>query len=314
MTTRPAKPVGTTRPVGTVRTVGFAGLGVMGLPMAVNLANAGFDVVAWNRSAPARTAAADAGLTVVDHPAQLGRAAPVVFTMLPDLPQVEALLPDLLAEGSTLTTLVVLGTVSPDRVRGLANALRPQGVALVDAPVSGGLAGAREARLSIMVGADPDTFGQIQPYLDAMGSTVRRLGGVGAGSLTKACNQLVVAATLSALAEAVVLGERGGLDIAALLSVLDGGLASSEVLRQKRHHLTTGDFAGSGPAGYLVKDLRFALENAEAVGAVTPVTAAVAALYDTVVDLGLGQLDNSVVLDALRRLAAAPPDAEEKHD
>jgi 2-hydroxy-3-oxopropionate reductase len=154
-----------------------------------------------------------------------------------------------------------------------------------------------------MVGSDDRSFGRLRPYFEAMGRTVRHMGPVGAGSLTKACNQLVVAGTLAALAEAVVLGERGGLDPEALLDVLGGGLAASEVLSQKRAHLIGGDFHGSGPAGYLVKDLGFVLDSAAESGADLPVTAAVARLYQSVVTDGLGHLDNSVVLDVLRRRA-----------
>ncbi|CAM5732581.1 2-hydroxy-3-oxopropionate reductase OS=Streptomyces alboniger OX=132473 GN=CP975_29035 PE=3 SV=1 [Streptomyces alboniger] len=133
-----------------------------------------------------------------------------------------------------------------------------------------------------------------------MGSTVRRLGDTGAGSLAKACNQLVVAGTLVALAEAVLLGERGGLEPAALLEVLSGGLASSEVLAQKRHHLAEGDFTSSGPARYLHKDLGFVLDSAADEGVTLPVSETVAALYAAIEAQGLGDLDNSVVLGLLR--------------
>jgi 2-hydroxy-3-oxopropionate reductase len=291
---------------GPAGAVGFVGLGAMGLPMAVNLARAGIDVVAWNRSTAPAEKAATAGVRTVARPADVSASTDTVITMLPDLPQVRQLLdaPDgLLAAGTALDTLVVMGTVSPVGVRALAGELAPRGVTVVDAPVSGGQRGAQDATLSIMVGCDERSFARLRPYLDAMGRTVRHMGPVGAGSLTKACNQLVVAGTLAALAEAVVLGERGGLVPEALLDVLGGGLAASEVLAQKRSHLIGGDFRGSGPAGYLVKDLGFVLDSAAESGADLPVTAAVARLYDAVVADGLGHLDNSVVLDVLRRRA-----------
>jgi 2-hydroxy-3-oxopropionate reductase len=291
---------------GRLRPVGFVGLGAMGLPMAVNLVRAGIDVVAWNRSAAAAAQAAAEGVRVVARPVDVSAAAGTVITMLPDLPQVRELLDaadGLLAAGGALDTLVVMGTVAPAGVRALAEDLAARAVTVVDAPVSGGQSGARDAELSIMVGADERTFARLRPYLRAMGSTVRHMGPVGAGSLTKACNQLVVAATLAALAEAVVLGERGGLAPEALLDVLGGGLAASAVLAQKRSHLLGGDFRGSGPAGYLVKDLGFVLDSAADSGADLPVAAAVARLYEAVVADGLGHLDNSVVLDLLRRRA-----------
>jgi 2-hydroxy-3-oxopropionate reductase len=286
--------------------VGFVGLGAMGLPMASNLARAGFDVVAWNRSPPAREPARAAGCRTVETPADVAAAATVVITMLPDLPEVRSLLGGkngLLAPGATLDTLVLMGTVSPVGVRNLACELSAHGIAVVDAPVSGGEKGASAATLSIMVGAEPAAFQRVRPYLAAMGTKVRHMGRVGAGSLTKACNQLVVAGTLTALAEAVLLAERGGLHPQDLFEILDGGLASSEVLAQKRYHLASGDFVGTGLARYLVKDLGFVLEGAAAERVALPVTAVVAQLYSAVLAHGLGDLDNSVVLDLLRRLS-----------
>ncbi|MBC9727243.1 NAD(P)-dependent oxidoreductase [Streptomyces sp. TRM68367] len=285
---------------GQPRTVGFVGLGAMGLPMALNLAKAGFDVLAWNRSRPALDAAAAAGCRIAESPAEVGAAAPVVLTMLPDLPQVTDVVGALLSADPVSDTLVVMGTVSPVGVRELAVQLRARRVAVVDAPVSGGVTGARDAALSIMAGGALDTVERVRPYLAAMGSTVRHMGDVGAGSLAKACNQLVVAGTLVALAEAVVLGERGGLEPAALLDVLGGGLASSEVLAQKQRHLAESDFTPSGPARYLHKDLGFVLDSAAAKDLTLPLSGTVARLYAEVEAQGLGDLDNSVVLELLR--------------
>lgn len=283
----------------------------MGLPMATNLAEAGFDVLAWNRSRPPLDAAVAAGCRAADRPAQVAGAARVVLTMLPDLPQVRALLDELLVGPGSggADTLVVMGTVSPVAVRALAEELRPRGIEVVDAPVSGGVTGARDASLSIMAGGTADAVERVRPYLAAMGSTVRRMGDTGAGSLAKACNQLVVAGTLVALAEAVVLGERGGLEPAALLDVLAGGLAASEVLTQKRRHLADGDFTPSGPARYLHKDLGFVLHSAADADITLPLSATVAALYAAIDSGGLGDLDNSVVLRLLREGRLPSPDS-----
>jgi 2-hydroxy-3-oxopropionate reductase len=160
--------------------------------------------------------------------------------------------------------------------------------------------------ISILVGgADGDVAG-VLPYLRAMGRIVRHMGPIGAGSLAKACNQLVVAGTLAALAEAVLLGETGGLDRRTLLEVLAGGLAASEVLEQKREHLVSGDFHGSGPVGFLVKDLGFVHDSAAAQHVTLPVTEAAARLYTAAVARGQGDLDNSVVLDVLRHPSSGP--------
>jgi 2-hydroxy-3-oxopropionate reductase len=294
--------------------VGFVGLGAMGLPMAVNLARADFDVIAWNRSCPALDVAGAAGCRAVASPAEVAAAAPVVITMLPDLPQVCALLEardGLLAPPHRgMDTLVVMGTVSPVRVRALADDLGARGVLVVDAPVSGGVTGAVQATLSIMAGGDESAYRKVLPYLEAMGATVRRMGGVGAGSLTKACNQLVVAGTLVALAEAVLLAERGGLETEAMLEVLAGGLARSEVLAQKQHQLIQGDFTPSGPARYLLKDLGFVQASAADEDIRLALADTVTQLYAAVDAQGLGDLDNSVVLELLRRngrTAPSPP-------
>ncbi|WP_405468051.1 NAD(P)-dependent oxidoreductase [Streptomyces canus] len=290
-------------------TVGFVGLGAMGLPMAANLAKAGFDVLVWARGRIPLDAAVAAGCRAADRPADVAAGARTVITMLPDLPQVrdvsagpDGLLAglDTAAPAEAMDTLVVMGTVSPVAVRALAQELRSFGVTVVDAPVSGGVTGARDATLSIMAGGTQYAVESVRPYLTAMGSTVRRMGDTGAGSLAKACNQLVVAGTLVALAEAVVLGEHGGLDPAALLEVLAGGLASSEVLAQKRRHLADSDFTPSGPARYLHKDLGFVLDSAADAHVELPLSTSVARLYAAIDDRGLGDLDNSVVLRLLR--------------
>ncbi|MFC9502871.1 NAD(P)-dependent oxidoreductase [Streptomyces sp. NPDC057002] len=290
------------------KTVGFLGLGAMGLPMATNLARAGLDVVVWNRSRPALETAGAAGCRTAGDPAEVAAAASVVITMLPDLPQVDALLraeDGLLAPPErAMDTLVVMGTVSPVRVRALSEDLTARGVTVVDAPVSGGVTGAVHGTLSIMVGADPAAYDRVLPYLRAMGGTVRRMGGVGAGSLTKACNQLVVAGTLVSLAEAVLLAERGGLDTGTVLDVLAGGLARSEVLAQKHHHLAHSDFTPSGPARYLLKDLGFVQDSAADEGVRLPLADTVTRLYEAVETQGLGDFDNSVVLKLLHELGA----------
>ncbi|WP_405530436.1 NAD(P)-dependent oxidoreductase [Streptomyces canus] len=290
-------------------TVGFVGLGAMGLPMAANLAKAGFDVLVWARGRIPLDAAVAAGCRAAGRPADVAAGARTVITMLPDLPQVrdvsagpDGLLAglDTAAPAAAMDTLVVMGTVSPVAVRALAQELRSFGVTVVDAPVSGGVKGARDATLSIMAGGTQHAVERARPYLTAMGSTVRRMGDTGAGSLAKACNQLVVAGTLVALAEAVVLGEHGGLDPAALLEVLAGGLASSEVLAQKQRHLADSDFTPSGPARYLHKDLGFVLDSAADAHVALPLSTSVARLYAAIDDRGLGDLDNSVVLRLLR--------------
>lgn len=293
------------------QTVGFLGLGPMGMPMAHALADADFRVVAWNRTASrvARLQELAATATAAATPREVARRAPTVVAMLPDLPQLEALLdgPDGLLAGwagrEPVTghppTLVVTSTVSPVRVAALGSELHDHGVRLVDAPVSGGPAGAEDRRLSIMVGGEAEDVERVGSVLRAMGSTVRHLGPLGAGSLTKACNQAVVGATLVALGEAVRLAEAGGLDVGAVLEVLGGGLAGSEALRQKGGRYLSGDFSGGGNCRNQVKDHSIILEAGRRYGVRQPLSEVVHDLYVEVVERGDGDLDHSAVVKVL---------------
>jgi 2-hydroxy-3-oxopropionate reductase len=291
--------------------VGFVGLGVMGRPMARNLVRAGHRVVVWNRSpAPAAELAA-AGATVAPTPAELAAAAPLVLTMLPDLPQVEEVLhrdDGLLAGMGRGSVLVVMGTVSPVGVRELGARLEAAGVSVVDAPVSGGDVGAEQATLSIMVGGRPQNVARVRPLLAAMGTTVDHLGPLGAGQLAKACNQIVVAATLTALSEALVLARKGGLDAQRVFAVLAGGLAGSRVLEVKGPKLLGGDFRPGGAAAFQHKDLGFALAAARAEGVALPLTALVDQVYGAACWNGFGGDDHSVVVRVIERLAGEPRD------
>jgi 2-hydroxy-3-oxopropionate reductase len=291
--------------------VGFVGLGVMGRPMARNLLRAGHRVVVWNRSAGPAAELGAAGATVARTPAELAAAATVVLAMLPDLPQVEELLhrdDGLLAGMGPGSVLVVMGTVSPVAVRGLGARLEPAGVAVVDAPVSGGDVGAEEATLSIMVGGSPEAAARVRPYLEAMGTTVDHLGALGAGQLAKACNQIVVAATLTALSEALVLARKGGLDPQRVFAVLGGGLAASRVLEVKGPKLLGGDFRPGGAAAFQHKDLGFALAAARDEEVALPLTALVDQLYGAARWNGFGDDDHSVVVRVIERLAGEPRD------
>ena len=287
--------------------VGLLGLGNMGRPMASNLARSGFEVVGWDiRPVEMPAVSGTPSPRFTAEIADVGHVCPVVICMLPELWMLHSVLhqtpdgrPGLLADGHVVTHLLVMSTCSPAEVAELAQELAEIQVAVVDAPVSGGVSGAERGELSIMVGSSTDDYEAVLPVFRALGSTIERLGPVGAGSITKAANQLVVAATLSALAEAALLAERNGLDRGRVLGVLSGGLAASEVLTQKMHALTTDDFQATGPAKFLVKDLGFAQDAAG--GMSLPVLEAVRQLFVDLTADGLGDQDNSVVLELLRR-------------
>lgn len=287
-------------------TIGFLGLGPMGLPMAGALADGGLQVVAWNRD-PRKVEdlrrASGRQVVPASCPQEVARRASTVISMLPDLaPLVDRLSgPDGLLAGWSSTEqplLVVMSTVSPVAVVELGQQLEGDGVRLVDAPVSGGTDGAQARTLSIMVGGPSEDVDRITPALQLMGSTVRHMGPLGAGSLTKACNQAVVAATLAGVGEAVRLARAGGLDLAAVLEVLGGGLAGSAVLRQKGHRYLSGDFSGGGSCRNQLKDLGFVLEAGERLEVEQPVSRLTHQLYGRLVEDGRGELDHSAVVEA----------------
>lgn len=271
------------------------GLGNMGLPVAVNLARAGHDVTGANIvDVPAAT---DAGVRVSTDAGVALRDREVVFCLLPDLPYLEPMLPALIDGGAR--DLVVMSTISPTAVRGLAERLQGR-LSVMDACMSGGVAKAEDGTMSIMCGADEAMFARVRPLLDVIGGTVELMGPVGAGAVTKACNQMVVAGTLVALAEATLVAKQNGLDAHRVLAVLGAGLAASELLDQKSAKLADEDFSPSGPAKFLVKDLTFATDSAA--GAALPSLKVSLDLFTGLTDAGLGDLDNTVVLEYLRRL------------
>lgn len=286
-------------------TVAVLGLGLMGLPMAANLARAGFTVHAWNRSP--RALPELPGLHAAASVREACTDAAVVVTMLPDLPDVDQVCqgPDGVFAATSTATLIVMGTVSPMALREWA-ARSP--LPVVDAPVSGGDVGAREGTLSIMVGAHAVDLERVRPVFDALGTTVAHLGPVGAGQLAKACNQVVVATTLTALGEAVALGRAGGLDVEVLLDLLGGGLAGSRALETKRDRLTSGDFAPGGRSDFQHKDLGFAVESARTLGVYLPVTAAVDQLFGAMRWTGHGDDDHSGVVQMIERMSGGDPD------
>lgn len=199
-----------------------------------------------------------------------------------------------------------MGTVSPTAVRAYANELAAEGIRLVDAPLSGGVIGAREARLSIMVGGESADVAPLLPLLGELGSTVRHMGSSGSGALAKACNQMIVASSIAAISEAMLLARQSGLDRAALLELISGGLAGSEILRQKGQNWVTESFEPGGMAEYQLKDLNFALASAADVGVDLPVAATTRGLFSALVDAGDGGLDHTGVFRELERRAFGP--------
>jgi 2-hydroxy-3-oxopropionate reductase len=298
-------------------TYGFLGLGAMGAPMARRLADhalAGGDrLLVWNRT-PGKDADLRArGAEAASGPAVMAAAADVLIVMLPDLPQLVELTsgPAALLDGITSrTVLVVCSSVAPQGIKEYARAAASATgglVGVVDAPVSGGPEGAVAGSLAVMVGGAPDDVAAAWPALTAMGRTVRHLGPVGAGSLAKACNQMVVASTMIALSEAATLAELAGLDVERFLDVLAGGYAGGRLLEVKRDNLIRRRYPPGGLARYLVKDLDIVRDEAGAHGATLPQADLSLAEYHAADRAGWGEQDMSVVHRLARRSAGLLP-------
>jgi 2-hydroxy-3-oxopropionate reductase len=280
--------------------IAFLGLGKMGLPMSLNLNAAGLPVKAWNRSPRDIPGSTGTSYELVASPAEAVASADIIITMLPDLSQVIEVCDGLLKPGMLV---VVMGTVSPVAIQTWATELSATGVSVVDAPVSGGDVGAQNGTLSIMVGGAEADVERLRRPFEAMGSVIEHLGPVGSGQLAKACNQVVVATTLTALAEAVALGASGGLRIDQLLDVLAGGLAGSRALDVKRSRLESHSFDPGGSAAFQHKDLGFALEAARAEGVALPVAAVVDQLFGSMRWTGHGEDDHSGILQIIEALS-----------
>jgi 2-hydroxy-3-oxopropionate reductase len=242
--------------------IGFIGLGIMGLPMAKNLLDAGYAFCALNRS-PGRTATLTAaGATTAASPAAVAARSDVVITMLPDTPDVEsvALGTDGVAAGIRAgSAFIDMSTIDPAMSRRVAAKLRPGGVEALDAPVSGGEKGAIEATLSIMVGGDEATFDRVLPILQALGKNITRVGDAGAGQIAKACNQLIVAVTIEAVAEALALASASGVDPAKVRTALLGGFAQSRILEVHGERMLNEAYAPGFKAKLHKKDLEIVI-------------------------------------------------------
>jgi 2-hydroxy-3-oxopropionate reductase len=278
-------------------TVGFIGLGIMGKPMAENLIEVGYDLVVYNRT---REKAEELdGATVVETPKGVAEQSDIIITMLPDSPQVEEVLSgeDGVLEGVKEGVLLVdMSTISPVVTEELAEQTEEKGASMLDAPVSGGDVGAINGTLSIMVGGGEEDFERALPLFEVMGETVIHVGPVGTGQVVKAANQIVVALTIEAVSEALVLGSKGGVPPEKILDVLGGGLAGNEVMEVKREKMLEHSFDPGFRVELHHKDLGIALAAGREYGVTLPVTAVVDQMLETLKTLGRGDQDHSALL------------------
>jgi 2-hydroxy-3-oxopropionate reductase len=299
-------------------TIAFIGLGIMGAPMATHLLDAGHDVIGINRSRPPVDRLVEQGGRGAAGVAAAVAQAEVVITMLPDSPDVRAVAlgPDGIYHSAKPGTLHIdCSSIRPDVAAELAATGEERGVRVVDAPVSGGQAGAVEGSLSIMVGGAPADVERARPLLDTVGSTVVHVGPAGSGQTVKAANQLIVAGHLQLLAEAIVFLEAHGVDTDAAVTVLGAGLAGSAVLHRKAAGMLARTFAPGFRVDLHHKDLGIVTSAARAAGVAVPLGAHVAQLMGSLRAQGHGDLDHSALLLLVEQLsgraAARSPEPEE---
>jgi len=287
-------------------TIGFIGLGIMGRPMARNLIQAGHRLIVLDRNPEPVAELAALGAEPAATPASVAEHAEVVITMLPDSPDVEAVVFD--AQGVLMglrpgTLYIDMSTVSPMLAERITAAGAAQGAAVLDAPVSGGQVGAEKATLSIMVGGEESAFQRALPLLGALGKNIVHCGGPGAGQIVKACNQILVALTIQGVAEALTLGMKAGVDPGKIVQVLGAGLARCGILETRGERMIAADFAPGFRSRLHYKDLRIALAAGQAYEAPLPATGIVHEMFKQMVISGRGELDHTGLLDLLQEWA-----------
>lgn len=289
-----------------MRTLGFIGLGIMGEPMCKNLLKAGHSVTVYNRSAPPMNRLAEHGAIMGSSLREVAERSQVIFTMLPDGPEVEEVIlgqDGLLQNARRGATIVDLSSISPLVSQQVCAACAAQGVRFLDAPVSGGQPKAIDGTLAIMVGGDEAVFNEILPLLQAMGSSVTLTGPAGAGNITKLSNQIMVACNIAAMGEAMVLAKRAGLDPNVVVNAVKSGLAGSAVLQAKAPMVIERRFEPGFRIHLHQKDLRNALLAGEAMKVGLPLTGIVQQMLIALMNQGHGDLDHSAIVLFLEQMA-----------
>jgi 3-hydroxyisobutyrate dehydrogenase len=286
--------------------VGFVGLGTMGGAMAANVARAGFPVTAWNRTPGRASHLEELGVGLAASPAVVAAGSDLVVTIVSDTPDVEAVLfgPGGVAEGAARGLIVVdMSTIAPSATREFAGRLAERGVAMLDAPVSGGSEGAKKGTLTIFVGGEAADLERVRPVLAAMGTTITHVGPIGSGQAVKAVNQVILAGTYLGVAEGIVLAIKAGLDVEQTVGALSGGAAQSWVLTNRSGRMLENDY----PLGFRValhrKDLGIALQLARETGTSLPISALCEQIEAGLIGKGHADDDMSAVARAIRVLS-----------
>ena len=287
-------------------TLGFIGLGLMGRPMAGHLLKAGFPLVVHNRSQAAVKELAAQGAQEAHSPKEVAAQVDIVFTCLPDSPDVEQVVlgKQGILEGARTGLIVVdHSTIKPSTARELAEALAAKGKQFLDAPASGGQIGAQQGTLTIMVGGDAEALERARPALEAMGKTITHVGGPGAGQVAKCCNQIMVAAQMTAMAELLIFARKAGVDPRKVVQAIRGGAAQCWTLDNKPERLFAGNRQPGFKAYMQVKDMGIVMDSARKFGMPLPVSETNTNLFNEMIDLGFGELDNSAVVGVIEKMA-----------
>ena len=294
--------------------VGFIGLGIMGAPMALHLLDAGHQLFVHTRSLLPASVAASTATPCVDA-AQVAREAEVVFTMVPDTADVEAVLfgangiaaglaASAAGQGRPRKVVVDMSSISPMATKAFALKINALGADYIDAPVSGGEVGAKAGTLTIMCGGDESVFNRVRPLLESMGKNITLVGGNGDGQTTKVANQIIVALNIAAVGEALLFASKAGADPAKVRQALMGGFASSRILEVHGERMIKRSFAPGFRIRLHQKDLGLALQGARDLGVALPQTASAAQLMQTCAANGMADLDHSALVKALELMAA----------
>ena len=289
----------------TTLNLGFVGLGIMGTPMASHLRAAGHTLYVHSRSAPPQ-GLLDAGAVACASGTEVAQKADIIFTMVPDTPDVEKVLfgKDGIAAGLSRGKVVVdMSSIDPMATKEFAKQINALGCDYLDAPVSGGEVGAKAATLTIMVGGPQAAFDRIKPLFELMGKNITLIGGNGDGQTCKVANQIIVALNIAAVGEALVFASKAGADPAKVRQALMGGFASSRILEVHGERMIKRTFNPGFRIALHQKDLNLALQSARTLGVALPQTAGAAQLMNTCAALGHGQLDHSALVRALEALA-----------
>ncbi|HLD93507.1 MAG TPA: NAD(P)-dependent oxidoreductase [Anaerolineales bacterium] len=286
--------------------IGFIGLGLMGKPMAGHLLKAGFPLTVHNRSRDAVAELVAAGAQEAHSPKEVATQSDIVFTCLPDSPDVEQVVlgPNGIMDAAHPGLIVVdHSTIKPATARKIAEVLTASGISFVDAPVSGGQLGAQNGTLTIMIGGDAAALERARPAMQAYGKAITHIGASGAGQVAKACNQIMVAAQMSAMAELLIFARKADVDPRKVVEAIRGGAAQCWTLDNKPQRLFAGNRQPGFKAHMQAKDLHIVMDSAGELGMPLPATEVNARLYDEMLQMDLGDLDNSAVIAVIEKMS-----------